>query len=472
VRGLLCLIAVGLLVLPATATPHARPQVIKIGLTDKGCSVSPKLVGFGNTHFNVTNTGRRRHGFTFAGHKTGFLKRGQKSLIDLDFVKPGSYRYFCTTPGRVSSQGRLRIGNTPGPSESDDARLTRIAYFSFATVVTAPPSDEHRLAVGQLDGLVSLLEDGTLLGRPFLDLRSHVGAEGEKGFLGLAFAPDYSTSGLLYVYYNDKSGNLHLDEFRRGTDPDTVDPATRREVLFLHTFSPNHNGGHLQFGPDGYLYAFVGDGGDDDAHPVGLSGQDRSNLAASILRIDPRQQPDGAPYGIPADNPFVAVPNVRPEVWAYGLRNPWRGWFDTNGDLYIADVGGTWREEVDFVPAGQKGLNFGWPCFEGSTAAQPDFPVSCDATTAPIYEYGHEGGGCSIIGGVVVHDPRLPSLEGYFLFSDLCDGKVRKLFYENGFALVRELGLVVPNPLTFGVDGLGRVYVSSANGQLYRLDPP
>jgi glucose/arabinose dehydrogenase len=473
-RPLPAVVLLTLACLPTSAAAHAKPQIVDVTITDTRCSVTPAQVNFGNTHFVVVNRGRRPHGFAFTGHRTGWLARGQESIIDIDFLKPGRYRYFCTTPGRTSTQGRFVIATTPAASESNEATLTAVTKVPGpVTIIAAPPEDETRLVVGQLDGLVHLFEEGALRARPFLDLRSLVVMEGEKGLLGLAFAPDFTRSGLLYAYYSDRAGNLRLTEFRRSVaEPDTFDLEGRRELLEIAKFAPNHNGGMLQFGSDGYLYVSVGDGGDGPGHRLGETGQTLDDLFGAILRIDPRAQTAAAPYGIPADNPFATRAEARPEIWAYGLRNPWRSWLDpVTGDMYIADAGASARDEIDRLPAGTRGVNFGWPCFEGTVGFATDFPVTCPDAVAPIYEYGQEGGRCAIIGGVVARDSRLPALESYFLFSDLCDGHVHKLSYENGFALVRDLGLIVPAPTTFGVDTRGRVFVGSATGEVWRLDP-
>ena len=473
-RASLAVVLLAVVCLPTSAAAHAKPQIVEVTLTDSRCSVAPAQVNFGNTHFVVVNRGRGLHGFAFTGRRTGWLARGGASIIDIDFLKPGRYRYFCTTPGRTSTPGRFVIATTPAASESNEATLTRITRVPGPVIsIATPPEGGERLVVGQLDGLVQLFEEGALRERPFLDLRSLVVMEGEKGLLGLAFAPDYARSGLVYAFYNDRGGNLRLVEFRRSTtDPGTIGIEDRRELLVIEKFAPNHNGGMLQFGPDGYLYVSVGDGGDAPGHPLGATGQTLDDLFGAILRIDPREQPTGAPYGIPATNPFADRAGARPEIWAYGLRNPWRSWLDAvTGDMYIADAGASARDEIDRLPAGNGGANFGWPCLEGTVGFATDFPVTCPNAVAPIFEYGQEGGRCAIIGGVVARDPRLPDLDSYFLFSDLCDGLVRKLSYENGFALVRELGLAVPAPTTFGVDAAGRVYVGSATGEVWRLDP-
>jgi glucose/arabinose dehydrogenase len=242
--------------------------------------------------------------------------------------------------------------------------------------------------VVQQDGLVRLVVDGSLRPRPFLDLRRVVRAEGEKGLLGVAFAPDYPTSGLFYAYYNDVNGNVRLEEFHRARrNPDLADRIGRL-VLAIVKPTADHNGGMLQFGPDGYLYVAVGDGGaDPPAIPVGVTGQTLDDFFGSILRIDPRH---GRPYAVPPDNPFVKTPGGRPEIVAYGLRNPWRFWIDTpTNTMLIGDVGESSYEEIDRLPLDQLGLDFGWPCREGTITPHVLIPPACATAqlTPPLFQY-------------------------------------------------------------------------------------
>jgi glucose/arabinose dehydrogenase len=226
----------------------------------------------------------------------------------------------------------------------------------------------------------------------------------------------------------------------------------------------------LQFGPDGYLYIAVGDGDSGVLNPPGAFAQTLDDLLGNILRIDPRQSGD-EPYSVPDANPFVGVEGARPEVWAYGLRNPWRFWVDPNaGDLYVGDVGADAREEIDYASARAGGINFGWPCFEGTVPF--DATAICPGAVPPILEYSHSSTLCSVIGGVVVHDPRLPSLDGFYLYSDICGGGVRAIQVQGGtIAATEDLKLDVPAATSFGVDALGRAYVTSLNGPVYRIDP-
>ncbi len=270
--------------------------------------------------------------------------------------------------------------------------------------VTAPPGDAERIFVVEQTGVIRIIRDGATLPSPFLDIRDKVKVSSEPGLLSVAFAPDYETSGLFYVFYNSTAGNgdIHISEFRRHpTDPDLADPYSERILLTIPKPWENHNGGMLQFGPDGFLYASVGDGDSGTLYPPGFFAQRRDDLLGDILRIDPRA---GDPYGIPADNPFVALDGVRPEIWAYGLRNPWRFWIDGDTQaMFIADAGNAREEEVDRVPLDIPGANFGWPCFEGSLPF--DATAVCDGAQPPLLDYPREGGACVVIGGVVARDP-------------------------------------------------------------------
>ena len=309
--------------------------------------------------------------------------------------------------------------------------------------------------------MIRVIDDGVLQDTPFLDISDQVQIESETGLLGLAFAPDYAESGLFYVFFNrhEGNGNLYLEEFHRSvTDPDQADPYSGRVVLRIVKPWENHNAGMLQFGTDGYLYASVGDGDSGVLDPPGAFAQTLDDLLGNILRIDPRETADGEPYSVPESNPFVGVDGTRPEIWAYGFRNPWRFSIDPKtGDLLVGDVGEGTREEIDLIPAGKGGLNFGWPCFEGTVPFDPT--ATCPGAVAPILDYNHDTDLCSVIGGVTLHDPRLPSLDGAFLYGDLCGGEVRALRVTNGaVSSDDDLKLNVSGLDSFGLDALGRAY--------------
>jgi glucose/arabinose dehydrogenase len=342
--------------------------------------------------------------------------------------------------------------------------------LDFPLYLTAPPGDSARLFVVQKGGTIRVIDHGALFPDPFLDLSAKVSTGGEQGLLGLAFAPDYDSSGRFVVHYTDANGNTRVSLFRVSTDPSRADPAS--ETLLFAATQPfsNHNGGQILFGPDGYLYLGLGDGG-SAGDPQGR-GQDLGEPLGSILRLSIAASPATAP----ADNPFVGRTGARPEIWSYGLRNPWRFSFDrTTGDLYIADVGQSAWEEVDVSTAAAgagKGINFGWNIMEGNHCYQAS---SCDrAGLAPaVLEYDH-GQGCSISGGYVYRGAAIPALQGHYFYADYCQGWVRSFRYADGgvsdeadWPTLRPGGSVP----SFGEDAAGELYVVSAEGTVWKIVP-
>jgi glucose/arabinose dehydrogenase len=311
-----------------------------------------------------------------------------------------------------------------------------------------------------------------VLPTPFLDLSDRVKLTSESGLLSIAFAPDYATSGRVYAMYNSTAGNgdLRISELRRHpTDDDLAEPYSERVLLTIEKPWENHNGGMLQFGPDGFLYASVGDGDSGVLNSPGRYAQRLDSPLGSILRIDPRR---GDPYAVPADNPFLGVQGARPEIWAYGLRNPWRFWIDhETRAMFVGDAGNERREEVDYLPLDQSaGANLGWPCFEGTLPF--DDTVTCAGAVPPLLDYPRESGYCAVIGGVVWRDPRIPALSGRYVYGDFCAGAITALSLR-GDAVDRSdvLDVTVPRLTSFGVDGLDRVYATSLTGAVLRLDP-
>jgi glucose/arabinose dehydrogenase len=343
-------------------------------------------------------------------------------------------------------------------------KLVRVGRFDSPLYVTAPPGDTRRLFVVEQTARIRVVVGGKRRARPFLDLSRDITAGGEQGLLSMAFAPDYASSGRFYVDFTDRDGNTRVQEFRRSSgDPNRADPGSRRQVLFVRQPYPNHNGGLLLFGPDGYLYVGMGDGGSEgDPHN---NAQNLESLLGKLLRIDPRPGAKRAP----SSNPFVGRPGLD-EIYAYGLRNPWRFSFDSKtGALYVADVGESSWEEVDYERSGAaRGRDFGWSCFEGRHRFKPS--RRCPNPTPPVLEYSHGGGACSITGGVVVRDRNLAGLYGRYLYGDYCTGRVRSFRIAHGKATGdRGTGLTVSSLSSFGVDGRGRVYATSLNGAVYRL---
>jgi glucose/arabinose dehydrogenase len=348
-------------------------------------------------------------------------------------------------------------------------KLVPVGTFDAPLWVTAPPGDERRLFVVEQAGRIVVVRDGRKLEQPFLDLSSQVLPGGEQGLFSIAFAPDYARSGLFYVAYTGRDGNQNVVEGRRAST-DRADPSSARLVLKMADTEPNHNGGSLVFGPDGLLYIGTGDGGGaDDQHGPAGNAQSLGSLLGKILRIDPRRRA-GRPYSVPASNPFVGRPGARGEIYSYGLRNPWRFSFDRlTGDLSIGDVGQNLVEEVDFVRQGRgRGANFGWRPFEGR---RRNFAEPAPGAVGPVLQHTHAEGWCSVTGGYVVRDRRVPALYGRYVYGDYCDGRIRVAkLAAGGPVRDRSLGLPrIEGLSSFGEDASGRVYVTSLGGRVYRF---
>ena len=468
-----------------TRREAAAPVVVHVKMEDFRFVLSRQRVPAGTVRFVVVNRGAVFHDFALGKAKTRLLKPGAQQTIVVRFAKSGRVAYRCTVAGhaKLGMKGTLLVGAaTPPPTSTttpttttvaQGLQLTPVGTFDRPDLVTSPPGDPSRVFVVEQKGVIRVIDDGVLRTAPFLDISDQVQLVSETGLLGLAFPPDYAESGLFYVFFNrhEADGNLYLEEFHRSADPDVADPYSARVVLRIVKPWENHNAGMLQFGPDGHLYIAVGDGDSGVLNPPGAFAQTLDDLLGNILRIDPRETADGEPYSVPETNPFVGVQGDRPEILDYGLRNPWRFWVDSKtGDLYLGDVGEGTREELDYAAAGKTGLNFGWPCFEGTVVFDPT--ATCANPVAPLVDYNHDTDLCGVIAGVVLHDPRLPSLDGSFLYSDLCGGEVRALRVANGaVASDQDLKLNVPQADSFGMDALGRAYVVSLEGAVYRLDP-
>jgi glucose/arabinose dehydrogenase len=333
------------------------------------------------------------------------------------------------------------------------------------TYVVGPPDGTNRLFVLERAGLVRVADaEGKLRSVPFLDLSGRVSLGNEEGLLGLAFHPAFSTNGYLYVMYTANDSSLRVIRYTVAPEhPDSVDPSTAQVVLSLAKSSKYHNGGMLAFGPDGYLYVSIGDDeGSEKAQELG-------NLFGKILRLDVQS---ATPYAIPASNPFADQPGARGEIWAYGLRNPWRFSFDrATGDLWIADVGDADVEEVDFQPAGSAGgENYGWPYLEGDRCNDPEH-CNDAGLVAPLVTYGHTMN-CAVMGGYVYRGARVPALQGKYLYGDLCTGGVFTVASGVDPSKARlELGYQPIKISSFGEDPAGDVYVVDLQGgTIYRIE--
>jgi glucose/arabinose dehydrogenase len=364
------------------------------------------------------------------------------------------------------------IVDARGATVSRSVKLVKVASV-LGTTAMATREGDATLYVANQGGVVGAIRRGRVLSGSVLDISDQTAARGEQGLLGIAFSPDGKH---LYVDYTDLSGDTHVDEF--AMNGNVADPSSRRSVLVVDQPQANHNGGQIAFGPDGYLYVALGDGGNfgdqGPGHARGGNAQSLDELLGKILRIDVTPSAT-APYTVPSDNPFAGQSDGRGEIWSYGLRNPWRFSFDTDtGDLWIGDVGQNAWEEIDFGAADDgrnaaRGANFGWNRLEGTHPYQGDPP---DNTVAPVYEASHADGACSITGGFVYRGKRLPALRGKYVFTDYCDGVLRTITRTNsGMFRAGELGLDVPSVSSFGQGPDGELYVLSQSQGIFRLAP-
>jgi len=394
------------------------------------------------------------------------------------FFDPKATYVGAVPPHWVANLTWLLGWMAPSPPPPITPALKLIASgLGSALYVTSPPGDTLRAFVVQQSGQIRVLRRDTLLAAAFLDISGIISSGGERGLLSMAFHPNYASNGRFYVYYTDPGGTIRVARYTVSTgNPDVANPASGTVLLSIpHPSFDNHNGGLVTFGPDGYLYIGTGDGG-SGGDPFG-NGQDSTKLLGKILRIDVDA---GTPYAIPSSNPFAGRPPAAPEVWAYGLRNPWRFSFDpVAATFYIADVGQDAWEEIDVAPAGDPGgRNYGWNAMEGAHCYSPSSGCATSGKVLPVYEFNHTTGsptGCSIIGGYVYRGARLPAFYGRYFFSDLCGGWIRSLKMQGNTATdivdhTAQLGSV-NTPTSFGRDGRGELYITTAAGAVYRIVP-
>jgi hypothetical protein len=381
----------------------------------------------------------------------------------------------------IPAPGCGRGAGAPAAADTADAfaparglKLVEVARgLDHPLYVTAPASDPRVFIVEQT-GRVRILEGGRLRERPYLDLHAKITSGGERGLLSIAFHPAYATNGFVFVNYTDLHGDTKVERYRVSADRNAVDPASARLVLAIAQPYVNHNGGHVLFGPDGMLWIGMGDGG-AGGDPHG-NGQNPGALLGKLLRIDPdvSTDPSAPPYRIPADNPYVdpahAPAGARPEIWAIGLRNPWRFAFDAPSEmLFIADVGQDKWEEIDVAPWRMSGLDYGWNAREGKHDYQPGAGRAL-RRIEPLIEYGHDAG-CSVTGGFVYRGAAMPDLAGTYFFSDYCQGWIRSFRVSGGRAIERRewSGLDAGQVTSFGLDAAGELYLTNASGRVYRL---
>jgi len=366
-----------------------------------------------------------------------------------------------TTEAQPSPTPVPRPTTPPRPTglAAANIKLNRIATFNQPVAMAFRPGDAA-LYVAEKTGRVMAIR-GQVDPNPVLDISGEVSRGTEQGLLGLAFSPD----GKLYLNFTDTFGDTRIVEFAMAGGVADVD--TRRELLFLDQPFANHNGGNLVFGPDGRLWIGLGDGG-GGGDPQN-NAQRLDNLFGKMLRIDPRPSAS-APYTIPGDNPFLGTAGAKGEIWAYGLRNPWRFSFDrATGDLWIGDVGQNAREEVDFQPAGQGGRNYGWARLEGTREYSGSPPPNA---VGPIIDYGRGGGNCAVTGGYVYRGTRIANLNGAYLYADYCAGQILALRQSGGQVVdQRDFSAVAKNLTSFGEDQNGELYVLTQDGGVFRIEP-
>jgi glucose/arabinose dehydrogenase len=338
--------------------------------------------------------------------------------------------------------------------------------FDAPLIATNAGDGSDRLFVGEQGGRVWIVTDGERSSTPFLDVSSLVVAGGEQGLLGLAFHPSFEDNGRLFVNYTDVNGDTVIAEYRASGNQ--ADPDSARVLMTFDQPFANHNGGALEFGPDGYLYIATGDGG--GAGDPENNGQDLGTFLGKLLRIDVDQSSSDRQYAIPPDNPFTNRDGAAPEIWAYGLRNPWRFWFDDpTGTLWIADVGQGELEEINVSDAAEPGLNYGWNVMEGTECYESDDCVR-SGKVAPVAQYGHDDG-CSVTGGPVYRGRRYPDMRGGYFFGDFCSGYIWALPAEGSKS--RPLVKVLESDRaisSFGVDGRGEMFLTDhGSGEVLHL---
>jgi glucose/arabinose dehydrogenase len=347
--------------------------------------------------------------------------------------------------------------------------------LSSVTAITYA-GDDGRLFLTIRDGRIVIFENGIVHPQPFLDIRGQVSTSGERGLLSTAFHPRYAENGFFFINYTDRAGDTVIARYRVATgDPNRADAASARILLIIGQPFANHNGGQIQFGPDGFLYIGMGDGG--AAFDPECRAQKTNDLLGKMLRIDVDQNVAAAPfYGIPASNPFRGPGDPADEIWASGFRNPWRFSFDRQtGDLWMGDVGQNHREEIDFQPASSHGgENYGWKVMEGTLCSTSDAcPAStpaCDsaAFTPPVLEYDHDPH-CSVTGGYVYRGARLAQLRGAYVFGDFCSGVIWAAFRQGAGFTVRTITASASQLTTFGEDAAGELYAATLSGRLFRV---
>ena len=450
-----------------TLTPSTSPLATTVGYGAGNATLDLTVAGLpAGTAGSVTVTGPDGLARTVTASTTlQYLESGTYTIAAA-IVGSNLITHAPSPPSQTLSlaDGATSAATVTYGSAPLDLALELVAEGLTAPVYLTAPEGDGRQFIVERNGRIRIIENGALLATPFLDLRSRVNFTGERGMLSMAFDPQYATNGTFYVYYVDLIGDMVIERFSSTPGSDLAGPSAGTVLAFPHR-GENHHGGLIAFGPDGMLYVGPGDGGccGDPQN----NAQNRSTLLGKMLRIDVRTPP----YVVPADNPFVGQGGVRPEIWAWGLRNPWRFSFDAPaGLLFIGDVGQDSREEINVSSTTAPGLNYGWRLMEGSACYNPATNCNPTGLTLPAHEYLHAEG-CSVTGGYVYRGEGIPELTGHYLYADYCRGWLRS-FRATASGLANEHrawgGVSLPLTVSFGRDGAGELYMI-AGTQVWRI---
>ena len=393
--------------------------------------------------------------------------------VSAERITSGSLGY---TPLPVSQAVAVTAGSTGAANVTYSAAALTLALREIASVpgavFAAAPEGDSRLFIVERAGRIRIVQSGALLASPFLDISSRVSTQGEGGLLSISFHPQYASNGLLFLYYTDLGNNIVVERHRASSNPNLADSGSGLEIIRVaHPNFSNHFGGTVAFGPDGMLYAGTGDGG-GGGDPAG-NAQNPASLLGKMLRLDVSASTLMQPYAVPSTNPWFNDPGGRrAEVWALGLRNPWRYTFD-GGNLYIADVGQARREEVNIAATSQGGQNYGWNTMEGTQCYGAAACVQ-GGLTLPVFEYDHGdngANGCSITGGYVYRGSAIAELAGHYFYSDYCKGFLKSFLYSGGTVSARSDWVKpdIGNVLSFGREGNGELLLIAGSGKVYRI---
>ncbi|RSZ56912.1 PQQ-dependent sugar dehydrogenase [Massilia atriviolacea] len=393
--------------------------------------------------------------------------------VSADSVLSGNLSWNASAPVQTAVVGAdtTSVINVSYSSSTLALNVREVASVNGAIFLTAPGGDTRQFIV-ERSGRIHVMQDGALLGTPFLDIRNRVSVSGEGGLLSMAFHPRYASNGWFFIYYTDAANNIVIERHSVSSgNRNLAEASAVLEIIRIpHPGATNHYGGLVSFGPDGMLYLATGDGG-GAGDPQG-NAQNPASLLGKMLRLDVNDSRGAQPYLIPPSNPFAGQSARRGEIWALGLRNPWRYAFDGER-LYIADVGQGKREEVDIVGANQGGLNYGWNVMEGTLCYNAAL-CNRNGLTLPAFEYEHGSNkvnGCSITGGFVYRGKAIPELAGRYFYSDYCGGYLKSFLYKDN-AVTEQTGWTIPDidaVQSFGQDGEGELYLIAATGKVYRI---